>query len=69
MRTTQGVVNISGPLLPFLVLEGTACQGLVALVAPDLIFRRRTADDVEEVLLPLPNSDIFNLALVLIAGI
>ena len=69
MCTTQGVVNISGSLLPFLGFEGTACQGLVALVAPDFIIRRHTAAAAEEVLLPLLNPDIFNLALVLLTGI
>ena len=69
MRTTRGVVNISGYLLPFLGLEGTACQGLVALVAPDFIIRRQTAAAAEEVLLPLLNSDLLNLALVLLTGI
>ena len=69
MRTTQGVVNISGSLLPFLGLEGTACQVMVALVDPDFIFQRRTAAAAEEVLLPLLNSDLFNLALVLLTGI
>ena len=70
MLTTRGVVNISGSLLPFLGLNGTACQGLVALVAPDYVFRRRTADAAaEEVLLPLLESDLFNLALVLLIGI
>ena len=69
MHTTQGVVNISGSFLLFLGLEGTACQGLVALVAPDFIFRRQTATAAEEVLLPLLDSDIFNLALVLLTGI
>ena len=69
MRTIRGVVNISGSLLPFLGLEGTACQGLVALVAPDFIIRRRTAVADEEVLLPLLNPDLFNLALVLLTGI
>ena len=53
MRTTRGVVNISGSLLPFLGLEGTACQGMVSLVAPYFIIRRRTADVAEEFLLPL----------------
>ena len=69
MRTTLGVVNISGSLLPFLILEGTTWQGLFALFAPDLIFRRQTAAAAEEVLPPLFDSDIFNLALVLLTGI
>ena len=69
MGTTRGVVNISGSLIPFLRLDGTTCQGLDALIAPDLIFRRLTAAAAEEVLLPLLDSDIFNLALVLLAGI
>ena len=69
MRTTRGVVNISGSLLPFLGLEGTTCQGLVALVAPDFIIRRRTAAAAEEVLLPLLKPDLLNLALVLLTGI
>ena len=69
MSTTRGVVNISGSLLSFLELEGTACQGLIALVAPDFIFRRRIAAAAEEVLLHLLNSDLFNLALVLLTGI
>ena len=69
MRTAQGVVNISGSLLPFLGLEGTACQGLVALVAPDFIIRRKTAAAAEEVLLPLLDTDFLNLALVLLTGI
>ena len=42
---------------------------MVALVAPDLIFRRQTAAAAEEVLLPLLDSDLFNLALVLLTGI
>ena len=46
------------------------CQGLVALVAPDLIFRRRTAAAAaEEVLFPLLSSGLFDLALVLLTGI
>ena len=69
MRTTRGVVNISGSILLFLELEGIACQGLVALVAPDFIFRRRIAAAAEEVLLNLLNSDLFNLALVLLTVI
>ena len=69
MRTTRGVVNISGSLLPFLGLEGTTFQGLVALVAPDFITQRRTAAAAEEVLLPLLKSDLFNLALVLLTSI
>ena len=69
MRTTHGVVNISGSLLPFLRLDGTTCQGLIALVATDLIFIRLTAAASEEVLLPLLDSDLLNLALVLITGI
>ena len=69
MRTAWGVVNIEGSLLPFLGLEGIARQGLVAFVAPDLIIQRQTAAAAEEVLLPLLNSDIFNLALVLLTGI
>ena len=69
MRTTRGVVNISVSLPSFLGLEGTACQGLVALVAPDFIIRRQTADAAEEVLLPLLDSNLFNLVLVLLTGI
>ena len=71
MRTTWGFVNISGSLLPFLrkLLEGTTCQCLVTLVAPDLILRRRTAAFSEEVLFPLIDPDLLNLALVLFTGI
>ena len=69
MRTNRGVVTISGSLLSFLRLDGTTCQGLVALVAPDLIFRRQTAAAAEEVLIPLIDSDLFNLALVLLTSI
>ena len=69
MRTTRGFVIISGSLLPFIGLEGTACQGMVALVAPDFIIRKRTDDAAEEVLLPLLNPDLFNIELVLLAGI
>ena len=69
MRTARGVVNISGSFLPFLGLEGIACQGLVALVAPNFIIRRRTAAAAEEVLLPLLNPALFNRALVLLSGI
>ena len=64
-----GVVNISGSFLSFLGLEGIACQGLVALVVPDFIIRRQTAAAAEEVLLPLLDSDLFNIALVLLTGI
>ena len=53
----------------FIRLEGTMCQGLVALVAPDLIFRRRTAAAAEEVLFSLLDSDLLNIALVLFTGI
>ena len=45
------------------------CQGLVALVAPDLIFQRRTDAASEEVLLSLLDSDLLDLALVLFTGI
>ena len=45
------------------------CQDLVALVAPDIIFRRKTAAAAEEVLLPLIDSDLFNIALVLLTAI
>ena len=69
MHTILGVVKISGSLLPFLELEGTACQVLVDLVAPGFIIQRRTATAAEEVLLPLLNPDLFNLALVLLTGI
>ena len=69
MRTTRGLVNISGFLLPFLGFEGTACQGLVSLVANDFIFRRQSAAAAEEYLLPLLNSDVLNLAMVLLTGI
>ena len=69
MHTILGVVKISGSLLPFLGLEGTACQGLVALVAPDLIIQRRTDAAAEKVLFPLLNPDLFNLALVLLTDI
>ena len=58
MRTTRGVVKILGSLLPFIRLEGTTYQGLVALVAPDIIFRRRTAAAAEEVLFPLLDYDL-----------
>ena len=71
MRTIWGVVNISGSLLLFLrkLPEGTTCQVLFALVAPDLIFRRRTSDTAEEILLPLLDDDFLDLALVLFTGI
>ena len=71
MRTTWGVVNISGSLIPFIrkLLKGTTCQVLVALVAPDLILRRRTAAAAEEVLLPLIDPDFLDLELVLFTGI
>ena len=59
----------SGSLILFLGLEVTACQGLVALVALDFIFRGLTAAAAKEVLLPLLNSDLFNLVLVLLTGI
>ena len=68
MRTARGVFNISGSLLLFLVLEGIACKGLVDLVAPDFIIRRQNPA-AEEVLLPLLNSDLFNLVLVLLTVI
>ena len=69
MRITRGVVNISGSLLLFLGLEGTVCQGLVVLVAPDFIIRRRTDAAAEEVLLPLLNPDLSNIELVILTGI
>ena len=69
MHTARGVVNISGSLLPFLGLEVIACQGLVALVAPNIIIRRRNAAADEEVLFTLLDSDLLDLALVLFTGI
>ena len=71
MRTTWGGFNISGSLLPFLrsILEVTMYQGLVALVARDLILRRRTAAADDEVLLPLLDPDLLDLVLVLLTGI
>ena len=71
MHTTWGFVKILGSLLPFLrkLFEGTTCQVLVALVAPDLILRRQPAAAVEEVILHLLDPDFLNLALVLFTGV
>ena len=71
MRATWGVVIISGCLLLFLInhLEKTTCQGLVASVAPNIVLRRQTAAAAEVVLFPLIDSDLLNIALVLLTGI
>ena len=69
MHTTLGVVKTSGSLIPFLRLEVTTCQGLFALVAPDLVFRRRTAAAAEEFFLPLLDSNLIKIVLVLLTGI
>ena len=42
---------------------------MVALVAHDLIFRRRTAAAAEEVLFPLLDSDLLSLVLVFLTGV
>ena len=70
MRTTWGFVNISGSLLLFIrkILEETTCQGLVALVAPGLILRRRPAAAAGDVLFPLLDPDLLDLALFLFTG-
>ena len=72
MRTTWGVVKISGSLIPSLqkLYEGTTCKGLVSLVALDIFLRRRTTASAEEfILLPLLDPVFLDLVLVLSTGI